>query len=291
MVAAESGTGIPLGVASGTYTIRPPLIKPSKLTCVEKGGVGRQLSDGWALNFAIGCNFGCKFCYVDQIHKRSGRSRAGDIVNRDWGYYFAIPSNLEEAIRQTDWKRWKDEEVMISSMHDPYLPQLFKWTRVILEKALPEGVRFCVQTRSPLVERDFGLLSKYKEQLRVQVSIATMGSELSRLTEPRVVPPQRRVEVIRKARESGLDVGVIIAPVFPPVRLRQDVPGDLKAIAAALEEIRPEHIYGESLHARGSNLKYIEKALGERVLLKGFDERAEKCFHCALPSGTWWPER
>ena len=43
-------------VAYGAYKINPPLIKPSKLTYVEKGGVGKELSDGWALNYAVGCN-------------------------------------------------------------------------------------------------------------------------------------------------------------------------------------------------------------------------------------------
>src|SRR5207245_11770239 len=63
---------LPPGVASGRYTISTPLIKHSKLTNVERGGVGKELSDGWALNFAIGCMFGCRFCYVDAIDKQWG---------------------------------------------------------------------------------------------------------------------------------------------------------------------------------------------------------------------------
>ena len=285
---------LPEGVAAGTYRIQPPLVKPSKLTYVERGGVGKQLSDGWVINFAIGCTFGCRFCYVDAIHKKFSFKRAGDIVYNNWGYYFSIPENLEEAIDQTPWRKWRGQEVLMSSTHDPYLPQLYLWSRKILERALPAGVRLCIQTRSPLVERDFDLLRKYRGQVRLQVSIATMNEQLARLIEPRVATPRRRMEIIRKAKEEGLRVGVIIAPVFPATRLRPDVEADLEIIAAELSKIRPDHIYGESLHIRGLNLAYLEQALGARINIEGFDRYAENLFHRALRAhgltGVWWPE-
>lgn len=285
---------LPPGVVGGHYVLHPPLIKGSKLTYVEKGGIGKQLSDGWAINFAIGCTFGCKFCYVDEIHKKFGFRRAGNSVYNDWGFYFLVPENMGEVIEKTEWSKWKGEEVMLSSTHDPYLPQLRKWTRTILEHALPEGVKFCIQTRSPLVERDFDLLSEYKSQVRVQVSIATLNPALSRVAETRVVGPERRMETLRKAKELRLDTGVIIAPVFPSVKVRRNVKADLEAIALELSKIRPTHIYGESLHVRGINIAYLEKAVDERLDLVGFDKVAEKMFHEVLGAynlkGIWWPE-
>ena len=285
---------LPPGVASGTYKINAPLIKPSKLTYVEKGGVGKELSDGWVINYSIGCIMGCKFCYVDSIHKKFSFTRVGNIVYNDWGNYFAVPENIDQAIEQTKWARWQGKEVMMSSTHDPYLPQLSKWARKILEHALPEGVKFCIQTRSPLVERDFGIISRYRNQVRLQVSIATYDSSLSRLVETRVVPPRRRMETLRKAKEAGLRTGVIIAPVFPAVTIRSDVRADLEAIISDLEEIQPDHIYGESVHIRGINLAYVENALGEKVNVEGFDWRAEKLFHDVLRDhhlkGRWWVE-
>ena len=46
-------------IAYGQYNIGVPLIKPSKLTYVEKGGIGKELSDGWAINYAVGCTHAC----------------------------------------------------------------------------------------------------------------------------------------------------------------------------------------------------------------------------------------
>jgi len=277
----------------GSYKIAPPLVKPSKLTRKEAGGVGKNLSDGWAINFAIGCTFGCRFCYVDSIHKLYSSPRAGRLVDKDWGYYFATPTNLDEVIEQTPWSRWRGEEVLLSSTHDPYLPQLAGWTRKILEHGLRCGVRFCIQTRSPLVLQDLDLLEKYREQVRVQVSVATFSTELARAIEPRVTTPQRRLDIIRHAREAGLRTGVIIAPILPPCRLRPDVEGDLMQIFDALGRVRPDMVYGETLHIRGMNMTYLANALGEELSVDySFDQRVGKLFTALLMqhglNGRYW---
>ena len=182
---------------------------------------------------------------------------------------------------------------MMCSTHDPYLPQLLSITRKILEKALPEGVRFCVQTRSALATRDFDLFEQYKDQIRIQVSLSTLDSQLAKAIEPRVAPPASRLKVLESAKKIGLDTGVIIAPIFPAVRIRPYPFEDMKNMIDAISKIRPDHIYGECLHIRGSNMKEIEVALGERPILNGFDKQAEKEYYRLLKlfglKGIWWP--
>ena len=281
-------------VAFGTYRINPPLIKPSKLTWVEKGGVGKELSDGWSLNFAVGCTHACRFCYVDSINKRYGVKRAGNLVNRAWGNYFYTPENIEEAIEKTNWKRWKGVEVMMSSTHDAYLPQLATITRKIISVALENGVKLCVQTRSPLVKKDFDIYSKYRDQVRIQVSVSTMNHELSRLMEPRVANAESRIDIIREAKKLGLKAGIIIAPVMPPLKIRPSPSNDVEEIVRIISEFKPDFIYGESLHTRGSNIKELEIALREPLILGNFDEAMEKRFHAILlkygMKGRWWRE-
>ncbi len=287
---------LPAGVVGGSYQASIPLIRPSRLTSEKNGGVGKDLSEGWCLNFAVGCSHGCNFCYVDEIHKRFGRARYGEAVKQRWGNYLLIPANLEEAIARTPWKRWAGKEVMMSSTHDPYLPKLASSARRILERALPSGVRFCLQTRSYLVTKDLDLFAAYRDQIRLQVSIATMNRDFARLIEPRVPTPEGRLEVLRKAREAGLNIGVILAPIFPPTRSRPDVIADIRCMAERLAVLRPNLVYGESLHVRGQNLTLIEEDLGERVsLTPGFDQGVAKVFHRELRrvglKGTWWPAR
>jgi DNA repair photolyase len=293
----DGGSGkmnLPSGVAGGSYKATIPLIRPSKLTSKRRGGIGKDLSEGWCLNFAVGCTHGCPFCYVDAIHKRFG-GRYGKQTRRRWGDYFLAPSNLQSAIERTPWERWRGKEVMMSSTHDPYLPALAGAAREILEHALPAGVRLCIQTRSTLAAKDFDMIAEYDGQVRLQVSIATMSRELSRKIEPRVPPPERRMRMLADAKRAGLRVGVIIAPVFPANRLRPDVGEDLAEIAASLAEIGPDHIYGESLHARGENIVLLDSVLGDQIrLTNGFDAGVGKLFRQELESaglkGVWWPE-
>jgi DNA repair photolyase len=71
----------------------------------------------------------------------------------EWGEYFYVPGNLNALIRSTPWWRWRGVRLLTSSMHDPYLPELYwphRWPRRILEAALPHGVKFTVLTRSVL---------------------------------------------------------------------------------------------------------------------------------------------
>ncbi len=286
---------VPNEVVEGVYRCSPPLIRPSKLTTKENGGVGKDLSEGWNLNFAVGCTHACPFCYVDSIHKRFGPSRYGEIVQGRWGNYFLTPENLDDAIARTPWGRWRGKEVMMSSTHDPYLPKLAEAARRILEQVLPAGVRICLQTRSYLVTKDLEFLAQYADQVRLQISLATLNRHFARKVEPRVPTPEARLEVLKKAKEAGLPTGVILAPIFPPVECRPDVIQDLKDLADALHNIRPDHVYGESLHVRGMNVQYVEEALGEPIrVTPGFDTGIARVFYEELEgrglSGTWWYE-
>jgi len=273
---------VPKGVRVGFYRLNPPLIKRSGIT-------------GWALNFAIGCLHGCIFCYVDAYHKAFPRAGLEALVSERWGYYFAVPVNIWEAIVKTRWHRWAGEEVFMSSTHDPYLPQLAVWARRILERALPAGVNLVVHTRSVLVSRDLDLMERFKDNVKLYTSIATMNKEFYRLIEPRAPPPQARVKVLAKASRRGIKTGASISPIFPPNKFNPDVYRDLLEIAKALAEAGVEIIYGESLHPRGRNMEYIAEVLGFKVNIKGWDVVAEKLFYKALEEyglkGEWIPER
>jgi len=284
-----------IDVQEGTYHCTIPLIRPSKLTTVDMGGIGKDLSEGWCLNFAVGCTHACPFCYVDAIHKRFGKHRYGDLVNNEWGTYLLIPENIDEAIEKTNWKRWKGKEVIMSSTHDPYLPQLSSYAQRILKKALPAGVRFCIQTRSALVLKDIEYIAKYKVQVRLQISIATLHKELSKAIEPRVPTPQARLRIIKKANEYEIPVGVIVAPILPEVKHRPNLVEDISNIFSEIAKLNPNHVYGETIHTRGSNLKLLEKRLGYNfVISQDFDERCSNIFKMELEkynlTGTWWPK-
>ena len=283
-------------IVFGTYEIRAPLIKESRLTSRDRGGVGKPLSTGHVANYAIGCTQGCPFCYVDAIHKKFFTSKY-PIVNREWGTYLLIPEphSFEKALRETPWHKWRGELVLMSSTHDPFLPQLLPYAQAILEIGLRHGVHFLIQTRSLNALRVLPLLARYRDQVIFQVSIATMSEELRRLIEPRVPPAKARLTLLKKAKELGLGIGVIIAPILPPVKARPNVEADLDAIMRELANIGADQVFGEMLHIRGSNIKRLEKILGEKLVInRELDRWIGSLFESLLNkyglNGEYWYE-
>jgi DNA repair photolyase len=254
------------------------------------------LSDGWVINFAVGCAHGCLFCYVDRIwrlHATNKLSPYYGLKLGEWGHYLYVPSDLEEQIKHTPWQRWRGRRLLMSSTHDPYLPELYfsnKWPRRILEAAFPYGVKFTVLTRSTLPVMDFDLYTKYREQILLMASIPTLDGDFARITEPRAPPPEARLAMLKKAKELGIEVGIVVAPIITRSGWRQD----LERLFKVLAELRPAAVYGESLHARGLNLARL-KAVGIEVKVgPAVDREVGRAFEELLRDyglrGAYWYE-
>ena len=263
---------------------------------LSKDGSGKDLSDGWVVNFAVGCTHGCLFCYVDRIwrlHSKNRHSPFYGIELGEWGDYLYVPRDLEERIKSTSWRRWSGVRVLMSSAHDPYMPELYfpsKWPRRILEAALPYGVRFTILTRSTLPVVDFDLYAKYRGQIMLMSSIPSLDNEFVRLTEPRAPLPEARLAMLKKAKELGIEVGVVVAPIITRPSWRQD----LERLFKALAELQPAAVYGESLHARGLNLARL-KAVGIEVKVgPAVDREVGRAFEELLRDygfrGAYWYE-
>jgi DNA repair photolyase len=123
----------------------------------------------------------------------------------------------------------------------------------------------------------------------------TLNLKLSRLLEPRVPSPYARLRLLKEASTLGLKkVGVIIAPIFPIEGWREDLEMLFKELATTIPNIT---IYGEILHRRGSNLRYI-KELGISITsedLEDFDKQVGSHFEALLAKyslkGRYWYER
>jgi DNA repair photolyase len=265
-------------------------------SALSAAAAGKDLSDGWVVNFAVGCTHGCLFCYVDRIwslHTSNKRSPYYGMKLGEWGRYLYVPEDLEEQIRRTPWRKWSGKRLLMSSTHDPYLPELYfprRWPRRILESALPHGVRFTILTRSALPMQDFDLYAKYREQILLMSSIPTLDDAFARITEPRAPPPTARLAVLRRAKELGIEIGVVAAPIIARSGWRQD----LERLFRALAELRPSVVFGESLHARGSNLAKLRTAGAEAPIGPAVDKEVGSVFEELLKRyglhGVYWYE-
>ncbi|HQX82892.1 MAG TPA: radical SAM protein, partial [Vicinamibacterales bacterium] len=89
-------------------------------------------------------------------------------------------------------------------------------------------------TKNHLVTRDIDLLASLAQHQAAQVflSITTLDDDLARVMEPRASRPALRLEAVRKLREAGIPVGVMVAPIIPALT-DHEVPAILEAAAQA----------------------------------------------------------
>lgn len=162
----------------------------------------------WTCNPYIGCTFGCTYCYA-MFLPQNRRPK------EDWGRWFQAKVNAVELARRQA-KKVARQAVYMSSVTDPYpsAERRLRLSRGILEAILPYQPRLLVQTRGPLVTRDFDLL-KQLDAVRINMSIPTDSEAVRQAFEPKAPPLERRWEAVAAAKGEGIPVGICVTPMLP----------------------------------------------------------------------------
>ena len=126
------------------------------------------------------------------------------------------PAVLERELRS---KSYRPATIAIGTNTDPYQPieREYRIMRRILEVLLAYRHPVAVVTKGTLIERDIDILGEMAAMglVRVGISVTTLDARVSRLMEPRVPAPQRRLETIRRLSVAGVPVRVMASPVVP----------------------------------------------------------------------------
>jgi DNA repair photolyase len=157
-----------------------------------------------------------------------------------WGRWFQAKVNAVELARKHAPKL-AGQALYLSSVTDPYLPAegALELTRGILEALLPHQPRLLVQTRGPLVMRDFDLLKQF-QAVRINMSIPTDSEVARRAFEPKAPRLERRWEAATAAREEGLPVGICVTPMLPLE--------DTESFVRRLVDFRPDVLVVQDFH-------------------------------------------
>lgn len=166
------------------------------------------------LNPYTGCAFACSYCYVRQMPVALFRGET-------WGSWVDVKTEASAVLeRELLRARRKGGPITIfmSSSTDPYQPieaqELV--TRSLLEimADVPPDFLF-LQTRSPLVTRDFDLLAKLGSRVRLSMTVETDRDDMRRAFTPSAPPLQGRLKALREAVAAGIPAQATIAPVLP----------------------------------------------------------------------------
>ncbi len=259
----------------------------------------------WSINPYVGCEFGCTYCYARDTHRwmmeradgRTGGQAVGALAESSehgsaepkglagkpparlpaWEAFekeILVKSGVAEVLGRTlKPARLAGQSLVIGTATDPYQPaeRRFRLTRRILEVLCSyHGLSIEIITKSPLVTRDLDLLQalSQRNEVNVNISLATADPRLARRLELRSPVPAARLRALRRLTQGGVYAGLIVAPIIPGIT---DDWAGLARLMEAAKEAGARYVIGSALRlgpaARRRFLPVLERefpALYER---------------------------
>ena len=212
----------------------------------------------WSLNPYMGCAHRCTFCYV-----RAFEARADRPADDRYGRSIRVKTNVADVLRRELARRsWQRENVAIGAATDPYQPAegRYRLTRACLVELAAASTPFSLITRGPMVWRDVDVLQEASRLVNVSVnmSVPTLDDEVWRTTEPGTAPPRRRLELVHRLTEAGIDVSVAMAPILPGL---SDRPEQLEEVVRAARAAGARTIWANLLYLKPGTREHFLHAL------------------------------
>lgn len=168
-----------------------------------------------SVNAYRGCEHGCIYCFARPTHAWLGLSAGLDFETR----LVARPGAAELLAKELAAKSYKVATLAMGTNTDPYQPieKRYGVTRAMLEVLREARHPVGIVTKGTLILRDLDILSEMARDrlVRVGISVTTLDPVLSRRMEPRAPAPAKRLEVIRRLSEAGVEVRIMTSPVVP----------------------------------------------------------------------------
>lgn len=166
----------------------------------------------YSVNTYVGCPHACKYCYASFMKRFTGHTEK-------WGTFLDI--KYWQEIRKPE--KYKDKELFIGSVTDPYNPLEEKYgrTRALLEQLKGSGAILSIATKSDLILRDLDLIKTFPNA-RVSWSINTLDEDF-RKDMDNAVSIERRLAAMEAFHKAGVRTTCFISPIFPEIT-------DIKAI-------------------------------------------------------------
>ena len=162
----------------------------------------------YVVNPYTGCQHACTYCYARFMKRFSGHQEP-------WGQFVDVKINAPELL-QRKIEKSSPGRVWVSGVCDPYQPleKRYQLTRKCLEILFQHDWPVTIQTKSPLVLRDVGIL-KGRDKLEVGLSVTTANDGVRRLFEPNAPPIGERIQALGQLHLAGIRTFAMIAPMLP----------------------------------------------------------------------------
>ncbi len=214
----------------------------------------------YGMNLYRGCTHNCSYC--------DGRAE-GYYVDGEFGCDISVKTNALDLLkRELDPSRkrkpMKRSFILLGGgVGDSYQPleKQYKLARGALELIEYFNHPVHVLTKSTLVERDMDILLRIHEKQRtlLSMSFSSVDEDVSRIFEPGVPSPLKRLETLKKFKAQGVICGMYLLPVIPFITdSEEQIERSVKAAAdAGLDYI---HFGGMTLKD-GRQRQYFESVI------------------------------
>jgi len=190
----------------------------AKSVLIKRPAIDSWFLSRYGMNLYRGCSHNCSYC--------DGRAESyyveGDFA-KDIEVKVNAPELLDKALNPAR-KRKPLRKTYLSiggGVSDSYQPleKKYEITRKILKVINRYDFPVYILTKSSLIERDIDLLKEIQShhQVLISMSFSSVSDEISGVFEPGCTPPSRRLETLKKLRDSGIATGVFLMPVIPGI--------------------------------------------------------------------------
>jgi DNA repair photolyase len=222
----------------------------------------------FSVNPYRGCQHGCAYCYARPYHEFLGFGAGTDFETK-----VTVKLRAPELLRAAfERPSWKGETVAVSGGTDAWQPleASYRLSRACLEVCAEYRNPVCIVTKAALLERDVDLLGRLKAEARVSVAVSLpyLDEEIARRLEPLASAPSRRLRLIQRLAEAGLEPAVLVAPVIP------GLDDELPRVLTAARQAGAARAGWQLLRLPGSVASVFETRLREAL-----PERAERIWH------------
>ncbi|MBN1861019.1 MAG: radical SAM protein [Candidatus Thermoplasmatota archaeon] len=238
----------------------------------------------YGMNLYRGCTHNCVYC--------DGRAE-GYFVEGEFGRDVSVKVNaLEVLCHELDPHRkrtpFKSGYIMVGGgVGDSYQPleEDYQLTRKTLQLLCEKKLPVHILTKSTLVKRDVDLLRRINEQSKaiVSFSFSSTNETISKVFEPGVSSPQKRLETISYFKENGIACGMFLLPVIPFITDTKELME--KTIQDAQEAGVDFIIFGGMTLKQGKQTEYFLN------VLRQYDPTLEISYQRLYPGDTWGQAR
>ena len=212
--------------------LRADAARYQEVTCRSALNAVKGMPFKWTLNPYRGCTHACHYCFARRYQTQFELG-----FDDHFSSVILVKINLVDVLRrELDKPSWERELVAVGTATDPYQPieGHYRLTRKSLEAIVAGRTPIGLVTKGPMVVRDADVLADLgrKHGCTVYMSVPTVDEDAWRSLEPGTAPPLQRLRAVRQLRDSGVNAGVLMAPVVPGFTTqRSKLEATIKAIA------------------------------------------------------------